>query len=455
MTSHRTFSQLNEILETDPNDPAPKSEKPPALPNRPTEDELAEVVLFEIGKDNLIGSHAGTMYWTGQRWESLADEQMRELVRSVLRELSVPVRRSLLMNLASLIKDRVFDPRTEFNRSEDHIVSVQNGDLLLLDNKWHLVPAERDRRRTAVLPHSYDPSATAQRFMQFLDEIFEDDPDAHEKSTLLLQHAGYALQTHSDLERFAIYVGSGANGKSVFLNAVKHLLGSENIAAVQPHKLNNTFHRASLHQKLANVITESEQGAKLPAAEIKALTSGEAMTVDHKYGTPFIMTPFATLFWATNYLPHPHDYSDAIHRRVDIVEFNRTFSEQERDINLMRELKTEMPGILNAALDAYASVVKTGFETPMSVTKAKNDWRRNADPVACWADERLERAMLIKVQSQTAYVDFTTWADENGYRLRLTQKTFTERLQNLGFQKVRTKNAKFWQDVRLVPGVPG
>jgi hypothetical protein len=46
MTSHRTFSQLNEILETDPNDPAPKSEKPPALPNRPSEDELAEVVLF-------------------------------------------------------------------------------------------------------------------------------------------------------------------------------------------------------------------------------------------------------------------------------------------------------------------------------------------------------------------------------------------------------------------------
>jgi hypothetical protein len=75
--------------------------------------------------------------------------------------------------------------------------------------------------------------------------------------------------------------------------------------------------------------------------------------------------------------------------------------------------------------------------------------------VACWADERLERAMLIKVQSHTAYVDFTTWADENGYRQRLTQKTFTERLQNLGFQKVRTKNAKFWQDVRLVPGVPG
>ena len=63
--------------------------------------------------------------------------------------------------------------------------------------------------------------------------------------------------------------------------------------------------------------------------------------------------------------------------------------------------------------------------------------------------------MLDQVQSQTAYADFKLWADENGYRMRLTQKTFSERLQHLGVQKARTKNAKFWQDVRLVPGVPG
>ena len=66
--------------------------------------------------------------------------------------------------------------------------------------------------------------------------------------------------------------------------------------------LKSTFHRASLNNKLANIITESDQGGKLPAAEIKALVSGEAMTVDHKFGHPFVMEPFATLFWATNQL---------------------------------------------------------------------------------------------------------------------------------------------------------
>ena len=57
------------------------------------------------------------------------------------------------------------------------------------------------------------------------------------------------------------------------------------------------------------------------------------------------------LFWATNHLPHPHDYSDALYRRVDIVEFNRKFNGQDRNRNLRYELKEEILGILNAALE--------------------------------------------------------------------------------------------------------
>jgi len=62
----------------------------------------------------------------------------------------------------------------------------------------------------------------------------------------VLQQRGYALQTHTGLERFAIYVGTGGNGKSDLLHTLKELLGIENVAAVQPHMLKSTFHRASL-----------------------------------------------------------------------------------------------------------------------------------------------------------------------------------------------------------------
>ena len=422
----------------------------PLSNKKPTEDELADIVLQALGEQNLITIYSGTMHWNGRRWHCLGDELLRELVRSILRTLGTPIRRSLLVNVSNLIRDRTFDPNRRFNLSEDHVVSVLNGDLLYLDGKWTLTPPERDRLRTTLLPHIYDPDATAPEFMQFLDDIFDGDPDAHEKSNLVLQHMGYSLQTHSDLERFAVYVGTGGNGKSVLLNTVKELIGIENIAAVQPHMLKSTFHRASLNNKLANIITESDQGGKLPAAEIKALVSGEAMTVDHKFGQPFVMEPFATLFWATNHLPYPHDYSDALYRRVDIVEFNRKFEGQDRNLNLRRELRDEMPGILNAALDAYATVVKSDFDEPMGVSQAKAKWRKNSNPVACWAEERLKRVMPAQLQSKQAYDDFKEWSAENGHKLGLTQTTFSERLKLLGYEKVRTSKAVFWRDVQLV-----
>ena len=434
-------------------------EKPPefeAMPSvslsnkKPTEDELADIVLQALDERNLITNYSGTMHWNGQRWLCLGYEMLRELVRSRLRALSIPIRRSLLVNVSNLIKDRTFNLNKRFNISKDHIVSVLNGDLLYLDGKWTLTPPERDRMRTTLLPHQYDPDATAPGFMQFLDDIFDGDPDAHEKSSLVLQHMGYGLQTHTNLERFAIYVGTGGNGKSILLNTLKELVGIENVAAVQPHMLKSSFHRASLNNKLANIITESDQGGKLPAAEIKALVSGEAMTVDHKFGHPFVMEPFATLFWATNHLPYPHDYSDALYRRVDIVEFNRKFEGQDRNLNLRYELREEMSGILNAALEAYAAVIRHDFEEPISVSKAKAKWRKNSNPVAYWAEERLERSMLAELQSKLAYEDFNEWCDENGHKLTLTQTTFSERLKLLGHEKVRKNKAVFWRDVQLV-----
>ena len=114
------------------------------------------------------------------------------------------------------------------------------------------------------------------------------------------------------------------------------------------------------------------------------------------------------------------------------------------------ELKEEMPGILNATLEAYAAVIGNDFEEPMSVSRAKAIWRKNSNPVACWAEERLERAMLAELQSKPAYEDFNKWCDENGHKLTLTQTTFSERLKLLGYEKIRKNKAVFWRDVQLV-----
>jgi len=48
------------------------------------------------------------------------------------------------------------------------------------------------------------------------------------------------------------------------------------------------------------------------------------------------------------------DDDDGIWRRLQMIPFNRRFSESERDPDLYEKLLLELPGILNWALDGYA-----------------------------------------------------------------------------------------------------
>ena len=174
---------------------------------------------------------------------------------------------------------------------------MANGDLHFDEcGNWCLHPPCAKDRILVRLPHNWDPSATAPEFCGFLNAIFEGDTGAVENANLILELLGYAMQTHCKFETFAIFLGRGSNGKSILLKVFAHILGKENITAVQPSQLGNSFHRATLHNKLANIVTESERGDTLPAGQIKAIASGEPMNVEIKFKHPFVMEPFSTIF---------------------------------------------------------------------------------------------------------------------------------------------------------------
>ena len=78
--------------------------------------------------------------------------------------------------------------------------------------------------------------------------------------------------------------GNGCCVTLLWANAEKWALVAH---AVHPKLFGHSNHRAQLNQRLVNIVSESEQGGKLPAAELKALVSGETMTVDRKFEHPF------------------------------------------------------------------------------------------------------------------------------------------------------------------------
>ena len=186
-------------------------------------------------------------------------------------------------------------------------------------------------------------------------------------------------------------------------------------------------------------------------AELKGITSGEPTTVEHKFRNPFVMQPYCTCWFGTNHMPHTRDFSEALFRRALILTFNRVFTADEQDPRLWDTLKTELPGILNLALDAYCDAVGSGFTEPATSAMAKQEWRLEADQVAQFVDDICVRHAGRDETIGVLYQAYDDWADNMGISKKVGQKEFRQRLNRLGFGERRTSEARWATGIGLRP----
>ena len=414
------------------------------------EDHLAKAqrIVKQVGDDKIIGAESYVWKWSDSGvWKKLEDRSLRQLIQSNVGDEKVT--KGLIDSVSDLFKTEIFRPYHEFNIGEPECVNTPNGELVLNNGEWTLTPHNREHYRTTQIPVRFDPSAKAPRFEQFMKEVFAGDPDAEDKAKAILELMGYTLMAHCRYEKFSMLVGNGANGKSVLLDVLISLIGKENIAGVQPSNFSNSFQRAHLHGKLANIVTEIKEGQVIDDEALKGIVSGESSTVEHKFKDPFDMTPFSTCWFGTNHLPHTRDFSTGLFRRAVIVEFNNTFSYElgNCDVHLNDKLNLELSGILNLALSAYANAIKHGFTMPESCEAARKKWRVEADQVAQFVEEECNKDPEGKTPVSELYADYTMWAHAAGVGKTVTKKTFTTRLQNLGFARGHSG------DVRYIGGI--
>ena len=137
-------------------------------------------------------------------------------------------------------------------------------------------------------------------------------------------------------------------------------------------------------------------------------------TVEHKNKDPFEMRPFATCWFGTNHMPHTKDDSNGFFRRALVLTFNNVFTPERGNADpcLKDKLLEELPGILNLALEAYATAINTtGFVMPASSRKAAEEWKLESDQVAQFFDEECEKRPHSKFIVGDLYKAFKNWAD--------------------------------------------
>lgn len=294
------------------------------------------------------------------------------------------------------------------------------------------------------LPFYYDQKASAQLFFDFIDEVLPDK----DSQKVLAEYIGYIFVKNLKLEKCLLIYGEGANGKSVFYDIVRALLGDENICSFTLGNLCNDtgYYRAQLSNKLVNYSSELG-GRKCPPDTVKKLISTEPIDARSPYGEPFELKNYCKFIFNTNTLPKETEQTAAYFRRFIIVKFGITIPIEKRDPDLARKIiDTELSGIFNWVLEGLKRIIEQKkFTYSRAIEEELNSYQKESNSVALFMEDQnykpsLEKKILLK----SIYSFYCEFCKENHHH-PVSKIEFSRRLERLSFRVNRreTNNATF------------
>jgi putative DNA primase/helicase len=344
------------------------------------------------------------------------------------------------------VKRRTYVDRNTLNADPD-LLSVRNGTLRLTDREL-LLPSPKSFITIGV-PVTYTSGAKCPDIDLFFSQIVKNDDVA-----LLYELCGWCLDRKSPIQKLFFLLGAGANGKSTFLNLLRKFLGPENCAAASLQSLaDNRFTMAQLSDKLANIFPDLPASGIRDAAVIKGLTGGDTMMAEHKFEKPFNLQNTAKLIFSANKAPRLSEDSDAIWRRLVIVDFPNQFMAAKADSDLVNKLTTaeELSGLLNAALEALQRLrQQKAFTVGASMESVRRQYLLNSNPVPIFVEERCDRDIKASVTKDDLYEAFLQFCEETGTTI-LGKKAFGARLNamSVATESQNMGHVHIWRGLKL------
>jgi P4 family phage/plasmid primase-like protien len=172
---------------------------------------------------------------------------------------------------------------------------------------------------------------------------------------------------------FFLY-GTGANGKSVFVNTVAAILGAYATNApmdtfMAVHGERHPTDMAGLRGARLVTSIETEQGRRWAESRLKALTGGDKISARFMRQDFFEFIPQFKLVVAGNHKPSIRTIDEAMRRRLHLVPFTVTIPSKRRDRTLPERLLAERDGILAWAVQGCLEWQRIGLQPPPAVSR--------------------------------------------------------------------------------------
>lgn len=232
------------------------------------------------------------------------------------------------------------------------MLCFQNGVVDCCERERVLLEPSKTLAVFSVLPYAYDPDAKCPLFDAFLKEVL---PDVDSRRCLQeLMGSMFLERGRMKIEKMGLLWGTGANGKSVFAETMKGVIGFDKCSSFDPIKLTRGDDAekalSEVDGKLLNYCDEITTKA-LNDVRFKSLVSGERQMGRAMYESYREIKELPLIMGNANDIPEITRSHAAIARRVFVFQFMVKIAEERQDRSLPRKLEAEYPGILNWILE--------------------------------------------------------------------------------------------------------
>jgi len=215
-------------------------------------------------------------------------------------------------------KNKPLEPLGDWIQFKDKIIDIQTGDIFDSTPKYFM---------TNPIPYSIGESEETPTLDKYFKEwvVCEGLQDESYVDTLY-EMIAYSTMTRQFLQRLFAFVGSGSNGKGVYLSIIKKFLGNKNCCSTEMKLISsNNFESSSLYKKQMCEMGEVDAYDMNNTNMIKQLSGENDIRYCFKGKTPFTEKSGTTCFISTNSMPVTNDRSKGFYRRWLIIDFPHEF----------------------------------------------------------------------------------------------------------------------------------
>lgn len=385
------------------------------------------------------------LVWTATHWQADETLLVHHLIRSICREAAVKVDSHRLA--AKLLASSTVGGVDRLARSDRRHASTSDewdADLFALNTPGGVVDLKAGRlrqhdrvdRMTKLATAS--PRGSCPLWLAFLQDVTGGD---EELQAYLQRMVGYCLTGATIAHALFFLYGTGANGKSVFVNTLATILGDYATSAPMDTFMEARGDRhptdlAGLRGARFVSSIETEQGRRWNESKVKAITGGDKVSARFMRQDFFEYLPQFKLVIAGNHKPSIRNVDEAMKRRLHLIPFTVTVPPERRDGQLTEKLLAERDGILAWAVEGCLAWQRDGLKPPACVVSATEEYFDEEDAIGDFLEEEAQRFEQARVAVADVFQRWQEWATRRGEYVG-TSRWLAQQLANRGFPRTR------------------